>query len=211
MGEIMKNTAQSSRRVAAGIVLSGCLLAAVSCSSSEKDKPASSSADGGKRTINTVEGEAGGVVEDTFTASAKVKAIDKQTRKVTLVGESGDEASFIAPPEVRNFDQIKVGDTVKATFAQRLTVFVKEDGAPGEAHTASLTRAPVGASPKATMAESFEAVAVVDAIDSVNRKATLKWSDGDTTVVPVRKDVDLTKYKVGDRVVIRVTERLTVL
>jgi Cu/Ag efflux protein CusF len=209
------------RRAAAGIVLTGGILAAASCSSdkqaqSEKSPPPAfegraSASDGAKRTVAVVEGEAGGIVEDSYTASATVRSIDAKTRKITLQSESGKSTTFTAPPEVRNFDQIRIGDRVQATIAQRLTVFVSETAVPGEAQAALLARAEIGAKPGAMYAESFEAVTTVDSIDAVNRRATLRYADGETLVVPVRKDVDLTKYKVGDRVVMRVTERLSVL
>ena len=40
---------------------------------------------------------------------------------------------------------------------------------------------------------------------------TLKFADGRTHTVPVRFDVDLSRYKVGDSVIIRVTSTLSVL
>jgi hypothetical protein len=92
-----------------------------------------------------------------------------------------------------------------------LTVFVKETGTPGERQSSSVARSDKGAKPGAMYAESFEVATTVDSIDPVNRRATLRYADGETLVVPVRKDVDLSKYKVGDHVVMRVTERLTVL
>ena len=201
--------------MALGIAFSGLFFAAVSCSS---DKPAEStgaakpaSGDRSSRTVAVIEGEAGGVVEDTFTASATVRGVDRETRKITLEGESGSMATFTAPAEMRNLDQLQVGDKVKAKIAQRVTVYVKDSGTPGHAQESALVTAPKGAKPGAMYAESFEVTGTVKSIDSLNRLAKLEFADGDTYTVPVRKDVDLTKYKVGDRIVIRVTERLAVI
>lgn len=46
------------------------------------------------------------------------------------------------------------------------------------------------------------------AIDAANRRATLQFEDGSTHTFAVRPDVDLAKRKVGDKVVIRLTEAL---
>ncbi len=68
-----------------------------------------------------------------------------------------------------------------------------------------------GEKPGLLMAAETEAVARVTAIDSVNRTADLEFLDGTAKQVPVRSDVDLSKYKVGDSVVIRATTSVTVL
>jgi len=61
------------------------------------------------------------------------------------------------------------------------------------------------------VADMYEIVASVKSIDSANRTAILQFSDGQTRTVHVRPDVDLSRYKVGDSVVIRVTSALSVL
>jgi hypothetical protein len=163
-------------------------------------------------TISMVAGEAGGMQEDTFTATATVSAIDPATRSVTLTGEDNSQASFIAGPEVKNFDQLKVGDKVTAELTERLTVFVRHDSAdPTVTHAAALATAPKGAKPGVMVGQVFEITAKVTAIDTENRKATLQFSGGETREVPVRSDVDLTRYHVGDTVVMRVSETLSLL
>ena len=120
---------------------------------------------------------------------------------------------FTAGPEIQNFDQIHVGDKVNVTIAEKLVVFVRggDDADPTVTHAAALATAPKGAKPGAIVAEGYEIVANVKAIDSDARTATLEFSEGQTRVVKIRKDVDLSKYKVGDNVVIRVTETIAVL
>jgi hypothetical protein len=51
--------------------------------------------------------------------------------------------------------------------------------------------------------ESYEIGAKVKAIDAAKRMATLQFADGQTRNVRVRDDVDLSRYTVGDNVVIR--------
>jgi ribosomal protein S1 len=162
--------------------------------------------------VMTSPGEAGGVAQDSFTVSAKVTEVEKKTRELELTSEDGSKTTFVAGPEIRNFDQIREGDTVTATVTERLVVFVRRDGEdPSVTHASALATAPKGAKPGATLAQSYEVTAKVTAIDSANRTAELTFSNGQSRTIPVRKDVELSRYKVGDTVVIRITEALTVL
>ena len=61
------------------------------------------------------------------------------------------------------------------------------------------------------MAEEYEVTSHVKEIDPVNRTATLEFLDGDTQTLPIRSDVDLSRYKVGDTVVTRVSSSLLLL
>jgi hypothetical protein len=164
-------------------------------------------------TLDITPGEAGGAIEDTVSGSAKVTAVDAATRKVTLTTDDGRSETFTAGPEIRNFDQLHVGDTVTVTVTQRLVVFVRSGSGedPAISHAAALARTPKGAKPGVLVGETYEITATVTAIDSVQRTATLKFSDGQSRTVPVRADVDLGRYKVGDTVVARVTQALSVL
>jgi hypothetical protein len=190
---------------------------AASCTSDKKPEQASpdtrqASSGGSASAVTYTPGEAGLTAEGTVTGLATVKAIDPATRKVTLATEDGAQAPFTVPPEVRNFDQIHVGDRVNATVHEKLVVFVDRSGRePSVAHVAGLARAPEGAKPGAIVAEAFEVVATVTSIDTANRRATLRFADGQTKTIPVREDVDLTRYKVGDSVVMRISQHLALL
>jgi hypothetical protein len=54
------------------------------------------------------------VVAGAVEVSAQVVGIDKAARTVTLIGPKGNVVDVAAGGEVRNFDQIKVGDLVVA-------------------------------------------------------------------------------------------------
>ena len=193
------------------------------CTSNDKDEPnaaaKSASADTKQAASSpqesTVEaytpGEAGGVATRVVKASATVSAIDPASRKITLSTEDGMRATFAAPAEMHNFDQLRVGDKVNATLREQLLVKVGQGQEASATHAGAVARAPKGAQPGAVAAEMFEVVATVKAIDPAQRTATLQFVDGKTAIVPVRKDVDLTKYKAGDSVVIQVMQQLTLL
>ena len=69
-----------------------------------------------------------GTVTSAVSISARVEAIDKAQRQVTLKGPKGNVQTVTAGPEVRNFDQIKVGDMVVVRYLESLTLTLKKDG-----------------------------------------------------------------------------------
>jgi hypothetical protein len=161
----------------------------------------------------TVEpGEAGGTIEQTTTILVTIDAVEAATRKITLSAEDGSKATFTAGPAIRNFDQLKAGDKFTATLLEKLVVYVRSDKPDkSAAYAAAMARAPKGAKPGGIIAEHYELVASVTSIDTDKRIATLQFSDGKTRTVAVRPDVDLSRYKVGDSVVIEATTALALL
>jgi hypothetical protein len=208
---------------AARLLALGCAMAACSCHSQEKAQPISpqpsppqsqgATMGGGMTAVSYTPGEAGGRIEETVRGTVTVSAIDPATRKITLSTQDGAQATFTAPPEMRNFDQLRVDDKVDATLKEQLLIFVDRDGDrdPSVTHAAALARTPKGARPGAIVAEGFEIVATVQSIDTAKRQATLQFADGKSKTVPVRGDVDLAKYKPGDSVVIQITQHLMLL
>jgi hypothetical protein len=156
-------------------------------------------------------GVPGGTIVQTYKITATVTAVDAASRKVTLALPDGTKNTFKAGPDVVNFDQIQVGDQVKATVAQQLVVFARKAGEPAvDGEAAAVALAPVGAKPGVVMANTVEITAKVQAIDLEHRKATLVFPDGSTKTFTVRKDVDLTKATIGEEVVFRTTEALAI-
>lgn len=165
----------------------------------------------GEGAVTYQEGVPGGVVVNTVDVSARVTAIDTANRKVTLLGSDGEKFTVKVGPEAVNFDQVGVGDLVKATVTEELVVFLDKEGAPssdGEAEVVAL--APKGAKPGGLVAQVTQVTATVAAIDQTKRTATLRFDDGSTETFPVRDDIDLSRHKVGERVVFRVTEMIAI-
>ena len=67
---------------------------------------------------------------DSVTATDTVKAVDYGTRTVTLESPNGATETHHAGPNVNNFDQIHVGDKVRATVTEALAVRVRKAGTP---------------------------------------------------------------------------------
>lgn len=186
------------------VTLTGAaLLAFSSCSSTPQ---------GESRTMVAAEkGVPGGVIVQTYKVTATVTAVDAASRKVTLTLADGAKTTVKAGPEVVNFNQIQVGDQVKATVAEQLVMFVRKNGEPAnDGEAAAVALAPVGEKPGILMANTVEVTGKVEAIDLAHRKATLRFEDGTSKTFKVRKDVDMTKGKIGDEVVFRTTEAVAI-
>ncbi len=188
---------------AGAMLLAAGVLAFTSCSSTPKGK---------MTTVGAYqEGVPGGVVVRTFKTTATVTGIDADSRKVTLVSPDGKKTTYKAGPEVINFDQIRIGDQLKVTAAEQIVVRLAEQGAPPDEGAATLVAlAPKGAKPGGLLANTVQFTAKVSAIDLKHHKVALQLPDGTTETFAVRQDVDLTKGKVGQEVVIRTTEALAI-
>ena len=63
---------------------------------------------------------------ETVTAKATIVAIDKAKRIVTLRGPKGNDFQVVADERVQRFNDLKVGDTVTATYSQAIAVSVRK-------------------------------------------------------------------------------------
>jgi Cu/Ag efflux protein CusF len=146
-------------------------------------------------------GEPAIIVEDAAVAVAIVVAIDEASRKITLKDLEGDESTFTAGPEVRNFDQVKRGDQVIVSYHEgfALAFGPKGSGVRERIDSIDVARAELGEKPAVQITGSIAAIGTVMAIDVENRKVTLKGAKN-TVVLEASEEVDLSQVKVGDEV-----------
>jgi hypothetical protein len=143
--------------------------------------------------------------------SAKVKAIDKKKRVVTLQFPDGKVAKVKCGPEVRNFAQIRVGDEVKTSLLETVELFVTGNAEPAAERVTEIGRAPLGSKPGFAAVDAVEVKATVVAIDYQTRKVTLKGPDGKVIKVTAGPEVKrLNEVKVGDSVVARLTRAVSI-
>ena len=65
-------------------------------------------------------------VGEVIQLQGKVTSIDKAKRVVVVTGPQGNHINFNCGEEVRNFDQIRVGDLVTLTYAQALALELRK-------------------------------------------------------------------------------------
>jgi hypothetical protein len=115
-------------------------------------------------------------VAETVKITAAITAIDRKTRDVTLKGPQGNEVVVTAGPEVRNFDQLKVGDNVNIEYVEALTLELKKGGGlvVQRTETAGAGRAKPGQQPGGAAGREVTVVADVVATDAATQTITLK-------------------------------------
>ena len=153
-----------------------------------------------------------GRMEDVTEARATVTAVDQQKRLVTLKDSSGMETVVQAGPEVRNFDQIKVGDEVVTSFTQAVAWQVKRagEGAPGISTQDEVKRAQPGEKPGGSVGSSVTVTATITAIDLANDTVTITGPGGQSRTIKARNPANLRKVQVGDLVDITYTEAVAI-
>src|SRR4249920_3195391 len=102
------------------------------------------------------------ITGDKVTITATVEAIDHAKRVVTLKGPKGNYVDVDVPADVKRFDEIKVGDTLTATYYENLVLRLQKPGEPSkDTASAGVTRSQ-GAKPGATASTQRTITAVID-------------------------------------------------
>jgi len=162
------------------------------------------------------------VYANVSTLKATVTAVDKAERLVTLRSDDGREQTIKCGPEVRNFDQIEVGDRVTAEYREATAIYARKPEAaagapsgaasrPGAATYGRTQLAPLGEKPGGMITDVTEVTATVQDIDYAKRQVTLLGPGGRPRMVTVGDNVqNLESIKKGDEIVIRYTEALAI-
>jgi len=198
---------QTNLKFTALALLPVAMLAISSCST----EPQAGTTTTGQVAAAFQPGVPGGVLVETFKETATVTGIDRATREVTLVKTDGTQATVTAGPEVANFAQIEVGDQVKATVTDTVSLFVPMPGeSAADQAAAAVALAPLGEKPGGAISGAVQFTAKITSVDLKRHTATLQLPDGTSKTFNVRPDVELTKETVGVDVVIRVTAAVAV-
>jgi Cu/Ag efflux protein CusF len=154
----------------------------------------------------------GTVGTNLVTATARVKALDQQTRRVTLERADGSEVTLYADDTVRNLPQVKVGDEVKASYYESLAYEVKKPGTatPGVTVAEEAARAKPGEQPAGAGTRVTTIIATITGIDKAAGTVTLQGSTGRATTIKARDPRNLDRVAVGDLVEITYTEAVAV-
>ena len=139
---------------------------------------------------------------DAIQIQGKVKAINKKTREVTLVGPQGNQLVIPAGEDVKNFDQIRVGDLVTLTYVQALVLelkAVKKNGIRERVESENKVAAKPGEKPAGMIEKTVRIVANVVAVNPKAQTVTLRGPKR-TVEVAVKDPAMLKDVKVGNQV-----------
>jgi Cu/Ag efflux protein CusF len=150
--------------------------------------------------------------KDTVTVKAKIEAIDHDTRMITLKDKDGSSRSIYAGPEVRRFEELKVGDEVTFRTTESVVYQIRK---PGEPAPPSSKDAPVivrnaGAKPGGTRTEQETKTVTVKSVDTKASAVTIQTEEGRTMSMKVDDKKLLKGLNAGDRVVITYTTAVAI-
>jgi hypothetical protein len=133
----------------------------------------------------------GGIPVEVIQESVRVTTIDASQRTITLKQANNDSTkTFNVSETVKNFDQVKVGDIIKAKVKAELSVYILDHGrlanADGTSHLKTV---------------NFNAKVLQ--VDPSYRILTLQFINGRNMTIKAGLNVMLDKMAPGDDVVIR--------
>ena len=183
--------------LALGLVAAACLPAAA-------QKPAATM----DAAVATGPGKA--VLAETVKTSATIVSIDAASRGITLKRQDGKVVTTTLSDEVRNFEQLKVGDKVVAEYSQALALELKKGGGATPAITGgdTLKRAEQGQKPGGKAVRTVAVLADVVSVDTKHKIVTLKGPGGNVVEMIVEDPEQLKNIKKGDQVQALYTESL---
>ena len=145
--------------------------------------------------------------------TAVIEAVNSENRMVTVRSIGRDEVIVMeVGDEVRNLDQVEVGDRVVIEFLEALAVDLKKGGGiePSAGIGTAAARAEPGEKPAGGVSNAVVLVATILGIDPDEPSVTLQGPEGDIVEILVREPEKLKLVDVGDQVVITYTRALAI-
>ena len=141
-------------------------------------------------------------IREKVTATATVKAINLETREVTLQGKKGKPFTITVSEAVTNLPQVKVGDRVVVTYYEALMVQLTGtagDGLTRRTDTLGVGRSEPGQTPSGAMRDTVKITANILSVNKKTRKVIIQGPKKAITVT-VPKDMDISKVKAGQQI-----------
>jgi hypothetical protein len=161
---------------------------------------------------NVVSGDGNQFVFSSITVTDTVVSVDVPQRRVGLKNADGRITSYKAGPEITRFNEIKVGDRVKATVVEETAMVLKPAGTPESLGGDAVTvKNPKDEMPGGRNVDTLSFTAKITAINAWLNQVTLQLANGQTRTVGVPASVNLANVNVGDLVAVHITETTTLL
>lgn len=148
--------------------------------------------------------------------SVTVQSVDPATRHLLVKRPSGEVISLKVPPEVRNFGQLKPGDSITASYYRETEIALLPPGAapPKDEAAVVAAHAPQGAMPAGVAASRIVVTGAVLGVDPVRHMLKVVSPSGgavhEFSVQDAQGRKMLSKLKVGDKITAYVNESLLI-
>ena len=161
-------------------------------------------------TAQTAMAQAKTVSSEMRVEQGTIEAIEVASRSVSLRRADGTIVTTVAGPEIKRFDELKVGDKVTARYYENVVVRLKLPGESEEVSAAKATSYSAAVLPGGTKAKQLTITATISAIDMAVPSITFTGPNGWKYTSKVQDKEALGKVKVGDKVDIVWTEAVLV-
>ena len=151
---------------------------------------------------------------ETVTGKVTIKSIDQANRHMVVTNSAGEDTAMKVPPEVRNLDKLKAGDTIEATYTLEAEFVLSPPNTklPPDTDTLIAARAAKGELPAGAVANHIVVTGAVVGIDKAKRTLKIVSPQGGqvhTVKVTSAGGIEaLDKVKVGDTITAYLTESL---
>ena len=151
-------------------------------------------------------------LKQTTQITARVVGIDRADRVVTLKGPKGGTVDVVCGDDVRNFDQIKLGDQVSARYVDTLYLELAKTkaGVRESVETEVGARAKLGERPAGAAVREVVILADVVGVDPAKKTISLKGPKGNVVTLPVQNPDQFKVVKKGDQVEATYTQSFAV-
>jgi len=149
---------------------------------------------------------------DAVEMTATIEAIDHTGRMVTLKDKDGVEETIYCGPEVKRFDELKVGDTVTFKYYESVAYTIRKPGQPSGLPKTTEPQVTRGTGPKpgGTIAKQQTATVTITAIDPKVPSVTVLTDEGHKASFRVEDKKNLEGVKVGDKVEVTYTQAVMI-
>ena len=148
--------------------------------------------------------------QDQKTETATITAIDKGSRSVTLQGPNGDRKTFIVGPAVTRFNQLKVGDVIRATYYESLVLELRKPGTPVTPAASASVAERLKDRPGGVVAVQETTSVTVKAVDMKTPSLTVVTGAGLTETWAIADRKNLEGVAPGDRIEMTYTKGVVV-
>jgi hypothetical protein len=137
-------------------------------------------------------------------------------RKLTLTMPDGKDRTFVIDKMVKKLGEVKVGDVVKATYYEAVSVKLNKTKVPeGMTVEGAVVRDEKSVKPAGAVGTQVTTTATIEKIHDNGKWVTLRMPDGETADVKVRDKQNLAKIqkgevKEGDQIEITYTQALAI-
>jgi Cu/Ag efflux protein CusF len=151
-------------------------------------------------------------MKDGVTLKATIAAIDHDSRIISLKDDKGNYEDIYAGPEVKRFDELKVGDKVTFKYRESVIFMITKPGQPtipsGDQPPAVARNAT--AKPSGSITEETTANVTIKSVDAKTGAVTVTTEDGRTMSFKVKDKGNLKGVNPGDNVSITYSTALLI-